>query len=113
MRLSQMDGRARYSPEFGDSDMTVDNAPFSPDSTARGSGAFCFPDLNDSPDLRHTQGHVTDGTGLPRDLFPGDGRRTQQVFGSGSGVSMGHDEVRFLSFYVLCASYTLAATQSL
>ena len=41
---------------------------------------------------------MTDDTGLPRDLFPGDGRRTQQVFGSGSGVSMGQDEVRFLSF---------------
>jgi hypothetical protein len=81
--------------------MTVDNnAPFSSDSTARGSGAFRFPDLNDSPDLCRTQGHVTDDTGLPRDLFPGDGRRTQQVFGSGSGVSMGQDEVHFLSFYV-------------
>jgi hypothetical protein len=35
MRLSQMDDRARYSPEFGDIDMTVDNnARFSPDSTA-------------------------------------------------------------------------------
>jgi hypothetical protein len=47
---------------------------------------------------------VTDGTGLPRQLFPDNGTRTQQVFGSTSGVSMGQDEVRFLPFYVLCAS---------
>ncbi|KAK1647886.1 hypothetical protein QYE76_065691 [Lolium multiflorum] len=75
--ISQMDGRTRYSPEFSDNDMTVNNNdPFSPESTARGSGAFRFPDLNDSPDLRRTQGHVTDGTNLPRDLFPDDGTRT-------------------------------------
>lgn len=44
MRLSQMDGRARYSPEYADNDMTFDpNALFSPDSAARGSGAFRFP----------------------------------------------------------------------
>ncbi|KAK1603139.1 hypothetical protein QYE76_007874 [Lolium multiflorum] len=89
-----MDGRARYSPEFGDSDMTVDNnAPFSPDSMARGSGAFRFPDLNDSPDLRRTEGHVTDSIGLPRHLFPDDGRHTHQVIGSAFGVSMGQDEI--------------------
>jgi hypothetical protein len=73
--LSQMDGHARYSPEYADSDMTFDpNAPFSPDSTPRGSGAFRFPvDLNSSPELRRpgcTDGHVIDGTGLPRHLFP-------------------------------------------
>jgi hypothetical protein len=57
MRLSQMDGRARYSPEYADNDMTFDpTAPFSPDSVARGSGAFRFPvDLNTSPDLRRTE----------------------------------------------------------
>jgi hypothetical protein len=36
--------------------MIVDNnASFSSDSMARGSGAFCFPDLNDSPDMRRTE----------------------------------------------------------
>jgi hypothetical protein len=44
MRLSQMDGRARYSPEFGDSDMTVDNNdPFSPESTAQGQRRLPLP----------------------------------------------------------------------
>ena len=47
---------------------------------------------------------MTDGTGLPRHLFPDDGRHTHQVFGSASGVSMGEDEVCFLTFHVLCAS---------
>nr|XP_051210978.1 uncharacterized protein LOC127328417 [Lolium perenne] len=80
--ISQMDGRARYSPKFGDNDMTVDNnASFLLDSTARGSGAFRFPDLNDSPDLRRTEGHVMDGTGLPHHLFPDDGRHTHQIAG--------------------------------
>jgi hypothetical protein len=89
MRLLQMDGRARYSPEYGDNDMTVDNnAPFSPDSSARGSGAFRFPDLNSSPDPRRTEGHVIDGIGIPRHLFLDDGRHTHQVFGSAFGVSM-------------------------
>jgi hypothetical protein len=74
MRLSQMGGRALYSPEYADDDTTFDpNATFSLDSTPRGSGAFCFSvDLNSSPDLRHpgsTSCHVTDGTGLPRTLF--------------------------------------------
>jgi hypothetical protein len=47
----------RYSPEYADNDMTFNpNAPFSPDSAARGSGAFRFPvDLNTSPDLRRTE----------------------------------------------------------
>ena len=65
MRLSQMEGCARYSPEFADSDTTqIDpNATFSPDAAARGSGAFRFSvDLNVSPDLRRvptgTGGHV-------------------------------------------------------
>ncbi|KAK1618628.1 hypothetical protein QYE76_024145 [Lolium multiflorum] len=94
MRISQMDGHARYSPEYGDNDMTFDaNAPFSRDSSGRGSGAFRFPvDLNSSPDLRRTNGHVIDDTGLLRDLFPDEGRSTHQVFGSASGVSMGEDE---------------------
>ena len=68
MRLSQMEGRARYSPEFADNDMAqIDpNATFSPDAAARSSGAFRFPvDLNESPDLRRvptgTAGHVTGG----------------------------------------------------
>ena len=49
MRLSQMEGHARYSPEFADSDtIQIDpNATFSPDAPARGSGAFRFAiDLN-------------------------------------------------------------------
>jgi hypothetical protein len=73
-----MEGRARYSPEYADNDMTFDpNAPFLPDSAARGSGTFCFlVDLNSSPDLRRTDGHVTDDTGLPRNLFPDEGRST-------------------------------------
>jgi hypothetical protein len=70
-----------------------------------GSSTFRFPiDLNSSPDQRCTEGHVTDGTGLPHDLFPDEGRSTHQVFGSTSGVSMGEDEVSFLTFYVLCES---------
>jgi hypothetical protein len=81
------------------------NAPFSPDSAPRGSGAFRFPvDLNSSPDLRCTDDHVIDGTGLPHDLFPDEGRSTHQVFDSMYSVSMGEDKVSFLTFYVLCAS---------
>jgi hypothetical protein len=39
MRLSQMDGRTHYSPEYADIDMTFNpNTSFSPNSTPRGSG---------------------------------------------------------------------------
>jgi hypothetical protein len=107
MRLSQMDVRALYSLECADIDMTFDpNASFSPDSAPRGSGAFRLGvDLNSSPDLCRpgsTDGRVTDG--LPRHLFANESRIAHQVFGGASDVSMGDDEVSFLSFYVLCAS---------
>jgi hypothetical protein len=104
-----MDGRVRYSPECADNDMTFNtNALFSPDSAPRSSGAFFLSvDLNSSPDLRHpgsTNDHMTYGTGLPHHLFTDESRSGHQVFDSASGVSMGDDEVSFLSFYVLCAS---------
>jgi hypothetical protein len=74
MRVSQMDGHARYSPEYADNDMTFDpNVSFLPDSVPRGSSAFRLGvDLNSSPELRRlgsTDGHVTDDTGLPANLF--------------------------------------------
>jgi hypothetical protein len=48
MRFSQMEGRARYSPEYTDIDMSVDpNAKSSRASAPRGSNAFHFTiDLN-------------------------------------------------------------------
>ena len=111
MRLSQMDGRARYSPEFADNDMTqIDPAAtFSPDTAPRGSGAFRLPlDLNELPDLRRvpafTAGHVTDDSGHPRNLFSGTSGSAHQVFGSTSGVSMADEEVSFPLNYVLCTT---------
>jgi hypothetical protein len=71
MLLSQMDGRARYFPEYAESDTFDANATFSPDSAPRGSGTFRFPvDLNASPDLPYrvpgrNAVHVTDNTSLP------------------------------------------------
>ena len=109
MWLSQLDGRARYSPEFADSDMTIDpNATYSTDAAARGSAAFRFPvDLNESPDLRRvpgsTAGHVTDGTGLPCSLFIVDSRSVHHVFGSTSVPTMGDDEVSFPLNFMPCA----------
>jgi hypothetical protein len=108
MRLSQMDGRARYALEYTDRDTTFDpNKPFSLDSTLRGSGAFRFPvDLNSSLDLRRpgsTTGYVTGGTSLSRTLFGDESMSAHQVFGTASSVSMGDDDVSFPSLYVLCA----------
>jgi hypothetical protein len=93
------------SPGYYAEGPSISQMPFSPDSAPRGSSAFRFPvDLNSSPEPRRSDGHVTDGTGLPRYLFHDEGRSTHQVFGSASGVSMGEDKVSFLTFYVLCVS---------
>ena len=75
MRVSQVNGHARYSPEYADSETIYDpTLPFSPDSAPRGSGALRFPvNLNATPVLHRTgstAGHVTEGTGLPRSFFP-------------------------------------------
>jgi hypothetical protein len=103
-----MDNRARYSPEFAESEILDPNVMFSPDSAPRGSDGFRFPvDLNASLDLRHrilgsTADHVTDGTVLPRSLFSGVSRSAHQVFDNTSDVSMGDDDVSFLILYTYC-----------
>jgi hypothetical protein len=91
--MSQMDGCARFSPEYADNETTDDpTMVFSPDAATRGSGTFrCAVDLNATPDLCHsrsTAGHVTDGTGLPRSLFPEFNTGAHEVFGHASSTPM-------------------------
>jgi hypothetical protein len=50
-----------------------------------------------------TDSHVKDGIGLLRHLFTDESRSAHHVFGSTPGMSMGDDEVSFLSF--LCVMY--------
>jgi hypothetical protein len=98
-----MDSRVWYTPEFGESDVTVDpNAPFSTVTTpgCRGYGLDLNSDYTDSPGIRRGSssgdGHVTDGTELSRSLFSTDGIiNIFHVFDNSSSVRMrGHGTFR-------------------
>jgi hypothetical protein len=98
MRLSQM-SRAFDSPDYASEIADNPTQVFPLGGATRGSNAFRYNvDLNVTPDLRRTgstAGHVTDGTGLPRSLFPE--AHAHEVF---DDVPMGGDDVSFSRAHV-------------